>query len=71
MGLIEKIVGNPNRYRAIPVQDCLSILMEERKSKTIKLKQKLKVFLQESKDSNQEKSFADFQCLNSSEKKIA
>lgn len=41
LGIVEKIIDHPNKYRAIPYEDCLAILMEEKKKKTIELEKKV------------------------------
>ena len=37
LGLIEKIIERPMKYKAIPVQECISNLLEDRKNKTYEL----------------------------------
>jgi len=41
-GLLEKIVDRPSKFKAIPLQDCISILMASRKNRTCELEAKTK-----------------------------
>ena len=52
LGLIEKIVERPTKYKAIPVQECISNLLEERKSKTYELEMQSKELIQKFKQTN-------------------
>jgi len=52
LGLIEKILERPTKYKAIPVQECISNLLEERKSKTFELEMQSKELIQKYKQTN-------------------
>jgi sugar-specific transcriptional regulator TrmB len=52
LGLIEKILERPTKYKAIPVQECISNLLEERKSKTTELEIRSKEVIQNYKQTN-------------------
>lgn len=40
IGLVEKIIGNPTRFKATPIREALSMLLENRKNKTSALQKK-------------------------------
>ncbi|KON33131.1 hypothetical protein AC477_01925, partial [miscellaneous Crenarchaeota group-1 archaeon SG8-32-1] len=44
-GLVEKIIENPIKYKAIPINECVSKLMDDRKRKTLELETKTKELL--------------------------
>ena len=52
LGLIEKILERPMKYKAIPLQECISNLLEERKSKTVELEMLSKELIQNYKQAN-------------------
>ena len=52
LGLIEKILERPIKYKAIPLQECISNLLEERKSKTVELEMRSKELIQNYKQTN-------------------
>ena len=49
MGLIEKIIGTPTRFRAVPVEDAFSILLERKKTDYVEVDTKAKCLLQKLK----------------------
>ena len=52
LGFIEKILERPTKYKAIPLQECISNLLEERKSKTYELEMQSKELIQKYKQTN-------------------
>ena len=53
LGLVEKIIGAPSKFRAIPMQEGLSILLQSRAMKTHELQKKLEI-IKRAKNNNLE-----------------
>jgi sugar-specific transcriptional regulator TrmB len=58
-GLIEVVLDNPTKYRAVPLEDAISILMGQKRKEMLSLKEKSFKLLQqfENKPENEEGSF--------------
>ncbi|MCW4015766.1 MAG: hypothetical protein NWF06_05300 [Candidatus Bathyarchaeota archaeon] len=58
-GLVEKIIGTPNRFKAAPIQEGLQFLLEKSKQKNLELQTKIKSVLNKNRFTNNESLLKD------------